>query len=39
MAIECFFREDKPVLLNNESGIWNRACFKDAIAGREVCYR
>ena len=35
----CFFREDKPVLLNNESGIWSRACFQDVIADRAVCYR
>ena len=35
----CFFREDKPALLNNESGIWSRDCFKDAIAEREVCYK
>lgn len=35
----CLFREDKPVLLNNESGIWSRACFQDVIADRAVCYR
>ena len=35
----CFFREDKPVLLNNESGIWSRACFQDVIADRALCYR
>lgn len=35
----CFFREDKPALLNNESGIWSRDCFKDVIAEREVCYK
>lgn len=34
----CFFRENKPILLNNESGIWNRDCFKDIIVNRDVCY-
>ena len=34
-----FFRQNKPVLLNNESGIWSRDCFKDAIADRAVCYK
>lgn len=33
----CFFRENKPILLNNESGIWNRECFKDIIVNRDVC--
>ena len=34
----CFFREDKPILLNNSSGIWSRDCFKDIIINRDVCY-
>lgn len=34
----CFFRENKAVLLNNESGIWNRDCFRDIIMNRDVCY-
>lgn len=34
----CFFRENKPILLNNESGIWSRDCFKDIIFDRDVCY-
>ena len=33
----CFFRENKPILLNNESGIWSRDCFKDIIVNRDVC--
>ncbi len=35
----CFFRENKPILLNNESGIWSRDCFKDIIVSRDVCYK
>ena len=34
----CFFREDKPVLLNNTWGIWSRDCFKDIITNRSICY-
>lgn len=34
----CFFRENKPILLNNESGIWSRDCFKDIIFDRDVSY-
>lgn len=34
----CYFRENKPILLNNESGIWSRNCFRDIIVNREVCY-
>ena len=34
----CFFRENSPILLNNESGIWNMECFRDIIADREICY-
>ena len=34
----CFFRENKPVLLNNESGIWSRDFFKDIIVSRDVSY-
>ena len=34
----CYFRENKPILLNNESGIWSRACFKDIIVNSDVCY-
>lgn len=33
----CFFRENKPILLNHESGIWSRDCFKDIIVNRDVC--
>lgn len=29
----CFFRGNKPILLNNESGIWNRDPFKNIIQG------
>ena len=34
----CFFRENKTILLNNESGVWNMDCFKDVIINRDVCY-
>lgn len=34
----CFFRKDKPILLNNASGIWSRDCFKNIVANRDVCY-
>ena len=34
----CFFRRNRPVLLNNRSGIWNRNCFEDIIVNRDVCY-
>lgn len=34
----CFFRENKPILLDNESGIWSRDCFKDIIFDGDVCY-
>lgn len=32
----CFFRENKSILLNNESGIWSRDCLKDIIVNRDV---
>ncbi len=35
----CFFRENKPILLNNESGIWSRNYFKDIIVNRDVLYK
>lgn len=34
----CFFRENNPILLNNESGIWNKNCFRDIIVNKDVCY-
>lgn len=34
----CFFRENKLILLNNESGIWSRDCFKDIIINRDIYY-
>lgn len=34
----CFFRENKAILLNNESGIWGRDCFRDIIVNRDVCF-
>ena len=36
----CFFRENKPILLNHEyeSSIWKWRHFKDIITGREVTY-
>lgn len=34
----CFFRANRAVLLNNESGIWSRNCFRDIIMDRDVCY-
>ena len=34
----CYFRRNKSILLNNESGIWSQSCFRDIIVNREVCY-
>lgn len=34
----CFFRKNKSILLNNESGIWSRNCFRDIIVDRDICY-
>ena len=34
----CFFREDNVVVLNNESGIWDRGYFKDTILNRMIWY-
>lgn len=34
----CFFRENEAILLNNESGIWSKDCFKDIILNRDVCF-
>ena len=34
----CFFIENKPILINNECGIWSRDCFRDIIVNRDVCY-
>lgn len=34
----CFFRRDKKILLNNESGIWSSDCFREIIVNRDVCY-
>lgn len=35
----CFFRKDKSILINNESGIGSNDCFKYFIANREVNYK
>lgn len=34
----CFFRKNNGILLNNESGIWNKECFKDVIVDKDICY-
>lgn len=34
----CLFKEDGEILLNNQSGIWNRSSFKDIILNKKISY-
>lgn len=35
----CFFNKDFSILLNNETGIWDRECFSNIIANKNILNR
>ncbi len=34
----CYFRKDNQIILNNESGIWDKECFRDFIQNKNIRY-
>lgn len=34
----CFIKENREILLNNESGIWDNDCFRESIRNKNVSY-